>query len=242
VSRKRVLTNRGIPGSMEARKVRPLVVFDMDGVLVRERSSWRRIHDAIGTQNEDSFDAYMRNEIDDMEFMARDIDRWMQKDPDLDKPRIEEILDSSDRMEGFPELPLSLARRGIETIILSGGLDILAEKLAVEGGMKDHLANGVEFDNLGRLTGQGILRVPLRDKGSVLEAFVKEKGPFFPVISIGDSPVDITMFERSDLSIAFRPEYPEVSSRASFSVQKETLDEVGRRLNQYIDDIHHKLL
>ena len=63
---------------LQNRKFRPLIVFDMDGVLVEERSSWRRIHNHLGTDNEDSFFAYMRGDINDLEFMAKDIKRWLR--------------------------------------------------------------------------------------------------------------------------------------------------------------------
>lgn len=201
-------------------KVRPLVVFDMDGVLVEERSSWRRIHDHVGTQNEDSFQAYMNREIDDLEFMRRDIGRWVEKAPEISRDMIKRILLDSRRMKGFPDITIELRKMGIETLILSGGIDILAEKLAEEGSIPHSIANGIEFDEEGIPTGRGILRVPLRDKGSALHRYINAMGPFSPILTVGDSIVDITMFEISDLSIAFRPE-EEVVERKANEIVKE---------------------
>jgi HAD superfamily PSPase-like hydrolase len=227
---------------LEDREFRPLVAFDMDGVLVEERSSWRRIHHHLGTDNEDSFLAYMRGEIDDLEFMARDIKMWLQSRPELNRTLMEEILYGSKRMMEFPDSLLSISGNGIETVILSGGIDILADQLAREGRIGSVLANGIEFDINGHLTGKGILRVPLRDKGSVLRKFIKERGPFYPVISVGDSHVDITMFEISDISIAFRPESKEVSDSSTITIDRGGLGEVERVIIEQLAKVHHKLL
>ena len=53
-----------------------LVVFDMDGVLVDFDSSWMMVHRAFGTDNEESFQRYIRGEISFEEFMRSDIGKW----------------------------------------------------------------------------------------------------------------------------------------------------------------------
>ena len=145
-------------------------------------------------------------------------------------------------MSGFPESLSSFTEKGIDTLILSGGIDILADQLAREGGIGSVLANGIEFDVRGLLTGKGILRVPLRDKGSVLNRFIKERGPFYPVVSVGDSPVDITMFGVSDISIAFRPESREVAEVSTITIENGGLGDVECAINEELENLHHKLL
>ncbi len=223
-------------------KVRPLVVFDMDGVLVEDRSSWRRVHDHVGTQNEDSFQAYMNREIDDLEFMRRDIGRWVEKAPEISRDMIKRILLDSRRMKGFPDITIELKKMGVETLILSGGIDILADHLAEEGVITHSIANGIEFDEEGMPTGEGILRVPLRDKGSVLGSYIHEMGPFSPILTVGDSIVDITMFKISDVSIAFRPEEEEVEQRATEIVKGGNLMLVEDIIIRHITETHNNLL
>ena len=79
---------------------RPIAVFDMDGVLVRQRSSWRIIHEAVGTSNEHSFRAYIRGEIDDEEFMERDIRLWIDKGV-RKISQVKVLLEQADLMNGF---------------------------------------------------------------------------------------------------------------------------------------------
>jgi len=202
-------------------ELRPLVVFDMDGVLINERSSWRLVHEALGTSNEDSFKAYMRGEIDDMEFMRRDIELWLKKGLSRTS-EIERILRRATLMNGFSECMEKLRGAGWTLAIISGGLDILAERLKTEGGFDHVFANGLAADEDGNLTGEGVLRVPLMDKGSVLRALVAEE-QFGPVVVVGDSIVDISMFEVSDLSVAFRPEGSEVPEAADTVISKSDL-------------------
>ncbi len=195
----------------------------MDGVLVLQRSSWRIIHRELGTDNEDSFTAYMKGEIDDREFMRRDIGKWLSVNPGLDRSWMMNVYAGVERTPGLKEVFSELRRSGIDIVIISGGMDLLANELSRETVACPSLANGVEFDERGRPTGEGILRVPLRDKGSVLRDHVERGGYDGPVITVGDSIVDLTMFDISDLSIAFRPEDPSVSSGADISIREPDL-------------------
>lgn len=212
-------------GSCMVQKKHPLAVFDMDGVLVYPRSSWRVVHDALGTSNEHSFELYMEGKIDDEEFMARDIALWkgVMERPDVDT--IRKMMDNVPIMNGFDEALDELKGNGIETVIISGGLDILADRLMDAGGFSEYHANGFQIGAGGEIHGKGILRVPLRDKGSVLKQLIK-KG-YGPIAAVGDSFVDVPMFRLADLSIAFRPESREVSSEADHVVSEDDLTKVS---------------
>jgi phosphoserine phosphatase len=205
---------------------KPIAVFDMDGVLVHQRSSWRIVHDALGTSNEHSFQAYMRGDIDDEEFMLRDIDLWLKKGIRTIS-QVADILKKAVPVKGWEECFGDLKREGVELAILSGGIDILAEELGRKGDIDHIFANGIGSGSKGELTGRGILNVPLRNKGSVLRSFLKNRPEFGPVFAIGDSEVDITMFQVADLSIAFRPENERVSENADVVIDDPDLSRVS---------------
>lgn len=205
--------------------MKPIVVFDMDGVLVHQRSSWRIVHEMVGTSNEDSFQAYLLGEIDDEEFMERDIRLWKSKGV-RKISQVIELLEKAVLMDGFHTCMKDLKDNGFELAILSGGIDLLAERLGKEGGFDHILANGIEADDDGVLTGNGILRVPLRDKGSALRSYLGERGEYGPIVAVGDSEVDITMFQTADLSIAFRPETEKVARNSDHVVNEADLSKV----------------
>ncbi len=60
-----------------------LVCFDMDGVLTKLRSSWCWVHQCFDVDNEPAYQAYCNGEIDESEFMRRDIGLWTAKKPDV---------------------------------------------------------------------------------------------------------------------------------------------------------------
>jgi len=205
----------------------PMAVFDMDGVLIHQRSSWRIVHDRLGTNNEGSFFAYMRGEIDDHEFMRRDIYLWRGRGINS-LTDVEVAIEDAVLMEGFHECMKLLKERGFALAILSGGLDVLALKLGRLGGFDHIIANGLILDVEGLLTGEGDLRVPLRDKGSVLSRLMEEGHS--PVVVVGDSRVDLSMFALADLSIAFRPEFRDVADAADIVIREPDLRTVARRI------------
>ncbi|MDH7508825.1 MAG: HAD-IB family phosphatase [Methanomassiliicoccales archaeon] len=183
-----------------------LVAFDMDGVLVDYPSSWTWIHNHFGVTNETSLEEYIRGEIDDTEFMRRDIALWKACKKDLSKKDIESILTPLPLLKGIDETVRALKNAGMRTVIVSGGIDVIAERIKRIFGFDDYIANGLEFDEKGCLTGEGILRVELTNKRRALDSFLHRWGiSRNRVVSIGNSFVDVSMFEDCGLSIAFNP-------------------------------------
>ncbi len=201
-----------------------LVVFDMDGVLADAESSWVFVHRRFGVNNDHSLEAYLRGEIDDLEFIRRDIRLWMEKDHELTVSKIQDILLDVPLMPGARETVKTLRDRGIKTAIVSAGIDLLAERIADELGVDVDIANGLITDNRGRLSGEGILRVKLMDKGdSVSEVAARLDVPQGQVVSVGNSRYDVTMFDRSGMGIAFMPSDDHVRNNADAVVEEKDL-------------------
>ena len=139
-----------------------LVAFDMDGVLVDYESSWTWVHDHFGVKSEESIKAFVKGEIDDMEFMRRDIALWLGKRPDLCHVGHRRHTRTAADRGGNPETVDELRWQGIKTVIVSGGLDVVASKIAKRYGFDDWVANGFACDTTGKLTGEGVLRVELQ--------------------------------------------------------------------------------
>ncbi len=197
------------------------VAFDMDGTLVDVASSWAAVHAHFGEQNADGLRRFLANEIDDEEFIRTDVAIWRRHRPDLDLGELERILDGVPLMPGAGELFRGLRSRGVRTAIVSGGIDLLARRLARELGIDVALANGLRVTSAGRLTGEGIVRVPIHGKEQVLAALQRQLG-LLPeeTASVGNSEIDVGLFRRSRLGIAFAPE-DEVVRRAADRVVVE---------------------
>lgn len=215
---------------------RLLVVFDMDGVLIHERSSWGMVHESLGTSNEASHEAYLTDRIDDMEFMRRDIALWRSARPDITIYDINKVLSKATPMEGLDECVHGLRTAGAALSILSGGLKLLSERIAKDWGFDSNFANGLQAGPDGRLTGEGILEVPLKDKGGVLAERILKGNGFGPVVTVGDSTVDISMFKHSDLPIAFRAYDERVRRRAKRTVDVPDLLRVRDVILEWLED------
>lgn len=184
-----------------------LVAFDMDGTLVGVSSSWAYVHEHLGLSNAEGLRRFMEGSIDDAEFIRSDVQLWKTVRPGISIFDLEEILAGVPLMPGARPLMQGLRERGILTAIVSGGIDVLARRVGQELRMDYVLANGIRTDAVGKLTDEGILRVPIKKKDEVL-ARVQEQLGVRPeeTASVGNSEIDVALFRRSRVGIAFKPE------------------------------------
>jgi len=181
-----------------------LVAFDMDGVLIDYRSSWKWIHDYLNIDNSEDVSAFMEGRIDDPEFMRRDIARWKNKN--IAVSDIQEIFKKVPIMNGLKETFRSLKNHNIKTCVISGGLDFMVDILKEQVSIDFVRANSISHDENGTLDGEGIMRVPIFGKKEVLRKLREEFGfERSEVVAIGDLSIDIKMFEEAGLRIAFNP-------------------------------------
>ena len=179
-----------------------LIAFDMDGTLVVEDSCWEVLHRHFGTQEAalPNLEAYERGEIDYPEFMRRDIALWRPL-PSIEKIRW--ALASYKLAPNVREVVKEVNRRGYQTAIVTGGLDILADNVARELGIPHVIANGLEVGEDGRLTGEGIFRVEPSQKDEVLSQLAERLGIMLDeCVSVGDSKYDVKFLKRAGLGVA----------------------------------------
>jgi phosphoserine phosphatase len=196
-----------------------LVVFDMDGTIIEPRSSWAMIHEHFGTDNTEMLQLYIDHKISDKEFVKADIELWNSKsDKPVDEKYINSILDKAKARKGAEELITSLHENNIKTIILSGGIQYLADKWAKKWNMSEALANDLIDDKYGNLT--AIINSSGHNKGPVMEKMIeKYKCEKNEIAAVGDTIVDVPTFERAGLSIAVNTNDERVISRANYHLK-----------------------
>jgi phosphoserine phosphatase len=204
-----------------------MVAFDLDGVIVTERSSWEWVHRHFGVDNSESLAAFCNGEIDDMEFMRTDIAKWRKINPDVTSSHIREILMGAKLIEGAREAVQAIKSTGARTCIVSGGIDLLADHIGEICGVDRVISNGLTTDDQGKLLGDGILRVELRDKASALISIAREFNiPTEKCAAIGNSWVDVSMFEVCGLGIAFNPIDSKTITGADVVVESNDLRDI----------------
>ena len=179
-----------------------LVVFDMDGTLLEPRSCWAYIHDHFGTDNSDMLQQYLEHKISDQEFVKADIKLWENtSEKTINEEYINSILDEIKPIEGAEKLIDELHRKGIKTAIISGGIQYLANKWADRWKMEFAIANELINDKNGKL--KAIINASGNAKGPIMDSLLKRMElSKDEVVSIGDTVVDLPLFERSFFSIA----------------------------------------
>lgn len=206
----------------------PVVLFDMDGTLVDEKSAWAWVHDHFGVDNSDNLDAFIQGYLDDEAFMASDIQLWTEANGGpVHISQIDEILQEAPLMAGAHTLLDTLHAADVRTAIVSGGIDLLAERVAGELGIETAIANGLATDEDGYLTGQGICRVYLEDKATPsLQALARLDGQPGQASAVGNSTYDRGMFQVAGHGIAFAPLDEEVCEAADTVVDSKDLADV----------------
>ena len=179
-----------------------LVAFDMDGTLIEEDSCWWVIHRHFGTHEKAlvNLKAYESGEIDYCEFMRRDIALWWPR-PHISQ--IEKILERLQPTPNASDVVSEIKRRGYELAMVTGGIDILAERIARQLGIPHVLANGLAVDERGYLTGEGIFRVEPCLKHEVLSKLANERGvELAECVAVGDSKYDSNFLKCAGLAVA----------------------------------------
>jgi len=203
------------------------IVFDLDGVLIESHSSWERLHEYFGADEEkrkENMRRYFSKEIDYGQWIREDVSLWKRDGALPHKSEIENALKEYVFIDGVRECIKTLKENDFKLFIISAGIDLLAQNAGRELGIYDIWANGFQYDEKGYLTGEDVWRVDLLRKdilmNQIMEKYHIKKED---ITSIGDSKYDIPMFKLSRVSIAFDPKDEEVKEEADVVICERNL-------------------
>ena len=207
------------------------VVFDCDGVLSDNGSSWQMIHRSFGTGKDDGgehqevLEMFLDGKISEEEFVAHDIKLWREVRPDIHRDDIMRCYSGVGLIEGARKVVENLKKRGVFVAIVSSGVDIFVGAIANMLKVDDWVANGFEWDDEGWLLGGLPTRVLTHDKGIMVEKLARING-FEPsqIVSVGDSSTDLSMKIEGSKFIGFNPR----RERAPVSYTHLTLPTIKR--------------
>jgi phosphoserine phosphatase len=209
-----------MPSSQGPTDSRPIVFFDMDGVLTVQKSSWNYVHEKLGVNNYSNYTLFKNGKINYQEFLKRDLALWFQVKDQWDVEEIKEILDEIDLFPGAVEATQILMKEGFHLIIVSGGLMWLAQRVGEQTGIYEIYANQI-FSMGGKVLPDGKAIVDPKRKDKIVNQLKEKYHPDF-TISVGDSPDDEMMFISTDYSISMNNDPTFVNVRG-FDLRTETL-------------------
>jgi len=181
-----------------SRRVR-LAVFDLDGVLVEEKSSWGYLHSVLGSKRVVEERGYSKL----FEEGLITYSQWMELDL---RAMIEvrgavycrELKEAAGRVKvarGARELVELLRGRGVPVAIVSAGVDFVASRVAEELGVGEVYVNKLLCDSEGRLLPVGVEVVNPFRKGELVRALAGRYGvDLAETMYVGDSVWDCDAF------------------------------------------------
>lgn len=176
-----------------------LAVFDLDGVLVEEKSSWRYLHSVLGSWGVVEGRGYSKlfeeGLITYSQWMELDLRAMIEVRGVVYCRELEEAAGRVRVAPGAKELVDLLKGRGVPVAIVSAGVDLIASRVAEELGIVEVYVNKLLCDGGGRLLPVGIEIVnPLR-KGEVVRALADRYGvDLAETMYVGDSEWDCSAF------------------------------------------------
>lgn len=182
------------------------VVFDCDGVLIDNISSWWAIHEYFGTRNEEMLEKFLNKEITEEEFVNHDVGEWKKVQSKIHMDDIMRCYSGVKLMPGAREVIKELQSKGIFVAIVSSGVDLLIGTIANMLKVDDWAANGFEWDEDGYLIKGAPTKVYSHDKGIMVEKLIRINNlKSENVISVGDSSTDLSMKVGESKFIGFNP-------------------------------------
>ena len=188
------------------------VVFDCDGVLADNGSSWQNIHRKFGTDTADdgshkkTLEMFLDGKITEEEFVEHDIRLWKSVKSDIHKDDIIRCYSGIGLIDGARDVVDELKRRGIYVAIVSSGVDLFVGAIANMLKVDDWAANGFVWDEEGYLVKGLPTRVYSHQKGLMVEKLARINDfETREIISIGDSSTDLSMKIGESSFIGFNP-------------------------------------
>ena len=188
------------------------VVFDCDGVLSDNGSSWKLIHNHFGTGFDDGgsheriLGKFLDGEISEEEFVEHDIGLWKGVSPEIHRDDIMRCYSGVGLIDGARDVVEELRGRGVFIAIVSSGVDLFVGAIASILKVDDWVANGFEWDDDGWLVGGLPTRVYSHEKGLMVEKLARINGfETREIVCVGDSSTDLSMAVGESEFIGFNP-------------------------------------
>ncbi|MGQ9479081.1 MAG: HAD-IB family phosphatase [Thermoproteota archaeon] len=180
-----------------------IVFFDMDGTLVDEDSSWRAVHRFLGTDVKaaKALERFSRGEMNYEEFVEHDVGLWPKM---LRRSFFEHVFSKVYIRQEAKTVFRRLKEKSVIRVIVTSGLNLLAERVSKELDADEYVSNEMIFDPQGFFTGDVKINVDPSSKGEVIGQLCdKYFIPFSEAAAVGDAVYDRSMFRAVNVSILY---------------------------------------
>ena len=212
-----------------------VVVFDVDGTLTPIGSSWHYLHIVLGSRHRsNSFKrAFLEGSIAYEEWVYLDLALWKG----VSYETFRKVLLSIPWRSGIEMLKelVKKYRKTTRFIAITCGFEELAQRCVRELGFDYGVGVRVEVDERGKLTGRPLKFVEAWSKREELEEYLSALDRVDKIVAVGDSIIDVPLFEVSDVSIVFCPSnVSELERRCDILIRSCNLRTLVRTLDQIL--------
>ncbi|MCW1296272.1 MAG: HAD family phosphatase [Candidatus Parvarchaeota archaeon] len=216
------------------RKIR-LIVFDLEGILTKNSSSWFTLNKKFGISEEEDkkyFNMYMANKITYKKWAEIIIKIWIKNA----KPKKTHLLNFFKKVmlqlnPGVRKTIHELKKRGYKIVVISGSLDVSINIKKILG--VDEVIHGSKaiFDQRGNLIGVDVNSdFHRKDFVGKFKSLIKICKKFNIKLdecaAIGDSWNDYLLFKKCAFSIAFNSNDARLKKVADVIINKNNLSEI----------------
>lgn len=213
-----------------------LAVFDMDGVLTMEKSSWGFVNRHLGIDNSGNLENLRNGKIKYEELFIMEIIGWLKIYRGFSGEELSRILSEIRLVDNLVNSISEIKDMGIRCAIISGGLYPLAARIGRMTGIVIIHANDIILDDRGMLTARGRIMVDPNRKDKVISEVQKSLDVSEDeTVSIGDSPEDEKMFIHSGKSIFISHSPESFSGVASLTLDAGNLAPVVNKIRAWND-------
>jgi len=202
-----------------------LIIFDIDGTIVKHVSSWRYIHEKLGLWDDLAYKyqkKFLGGKISYRKFCELDAAHWKG----LAEAKIIKIFNKAPYAKNAARCIKKLKISGFKLAAISTGLQYMAERIKKEMKFDYTLYNRLLARDR-KLTGGVKINITHGQKGRALKKILKimhiKPGE---VISVGDSAGDIPLAKLSGYFIAFNSSDENLSRIADYNCKSRDFKEV----------------
>jgi len=201
-----------------------LTVFDVDGTLIKVDSSWRFLHEKLGTwtKGKQYAELFYQGKITYEEWAQLDASLW--KNQSLRK--VQRIVREIPYVDGAQEAIKTLKKNDVKVALVSAGLSLFSIEIERKLNIDYSLSNELIVRN-NFLTGEVTVNVSLNNKNQALNHILHMFGvKNNECCAVGDDESLIPLFKKVALGIAFNPCSEKVEKSADVVIKSKDLRDI----------------